>query len=109
MCVNNSQFYFVDIARKCIKCRYFYSRVSPLDTCTKLLPPHPRQREITHSSRQHFLKNLFRTTAESGGGNYDFLYQNLIKKYEDDLDYWAIYFWYGLYFFANVMTLQFCR
>ena len=40
----------------------------------------------------HFFKNLFPTTAESGGGNYDFLYQNLIKKYKDDLDHWAIYF-----------------
>ena len=40
------------------------------------LSSHPRQKEITHSPRQHSFENLFPQTAESGGGNYDFIYQN---------------------------------
>ena len=51
----------------------------------KFLSSHPRQKEITHSPRQHFFKNLFPPTAERGGGNYDLLYENSIRKYEDDL------------------------
>ena len=46
---------------------------------------HPRQKEITHFPRRHFFENLFPRTAERDGGNYDLLYQNSIRKYEDDL------------------------
>ena len=49
------------------------------------LPSHPRQKEITHSPRQHFSENLFPPTTERGGRNYDLLYQNSIRKYEDGL------------------------
>ena len=52
---------------------------------SKFLVSHPRQKEITHSSRQHFFENLFPPTAVRGGENYDLLYQNSIRKYEDDL------------------------
>ena len=38
-----------------------------------------KQREITHSSRQHIFESLFPTKVESGGGNYDLLYQNSDK------------------------------
>ena len=47
----------------------------------------PSQREITHSPRQHSFKNVFSPTAGSGGGNYDSLYQNLVRKYEGDLEH----------------------
>ena len=50
----------------------------------KFLPLHPRQKEITHSPRQHF-RNLFPPTAQRGGENYYLLYQNSVRKYEDDL------------------------
>ena len=30
---------------------------------------------------------LFPPTAERGGENYDLLYQNSIREYEDDLEY----------------------
>ena len=53
----------------------------------KFLSSHPRQKEITHSFRQQFFKNLFPPTAERGGENYDLLYQNSIRKHEDDLGY----------------------
>ena len=32
-------------------------------------------------------ENLFPPTAERGGENYDLLYQNSIREYEDDLEY----------------------
>ena len=53
----------------------------------KFLSSHPRQREITHSRRQRFYKNLFAPTAERDRVNYDLLHQNSIRKYEDDLKY----------------------
>ena len=53
----------------------------------KFLPSRPRQKEITHSPRQHSFENLFPPTAERGGGNYDLLYQNSVRKYEDDLEH----------------------
>ena len=34
-----------------------------------------------------FLENLLPPTAERGGKNYDLLYQNSIRKYEDDLEH----------------------
>ena len=51
----------------------------------KFLSQHPRQKEITNSSRQHFFENMFPLTAERGEENYDFLYRNSIRKYEDYL------------------------
>ena len=53
------------------------SKLSP-----KLLSSRPRQKEITHS-----FENLFPPTAEMGGGNYDLLYQNSVRKYEDNLEH----------------------
>ena len=51
----------------------------------KFLSSSPRQKEITHSPRQRSFENLFLPVAERGGGDYDFLYKNSVKKYEDDL------------------------
>ena len=61
-----------------------HSRLAP-----KFLSSRPRQKEITHSPRQHFFENLFLPlpTAERGWGNYDLLYQNSVRKYEYDLEH----------------------
>ena len=53
----------------------------------KFLLSRPRQKSITHSPRQHSFENLFPPTAEREGGNYDLLYQNSVRKYEDDLEH----------------------
>ena len=50
----------------------------------KFLSSRPRQKEITNLPRQHFFENLFPPTAERDGGNYDLLYQNSVRKYEDE-------------------------
>ena len=43
---------------------------------------------VTHSKLQaELFENLFPSTAERGGENYDLLYQNSIRKYEDDLEH----------------------
>ena len=59
----------VCIPRKCIQPRHFYS-------C-------PRFSKF----QEEFFENLFPATAERGGENYDLLYQNSIRKYEDDLEH----------------------
>ena len=59
---------------------------SKLDT--KFLSSRPWQKEITHFPRQHSFENLFPPTAERDGGNYDLLYQNSVRKYEDDLEHY---------------------
>ena len=59
-----------------------HSKLTP-----KFLSSRPRQKEITHSPRQHSFENLFPPTAESGRGNYDLLYQNSVREYEDDLEH----------------------
>ena len=80
------QIYGVDIPRKCIESRHFYSCPSQSKLNPKFLSSHSRQKEIAHSPRQHFFfENLFPPTPERGRGNYDLLYQNPIRKYEDDL------------------------
>ena len=43
---------------------------------------------VLQSERQvELFENLFPPTAEWGGENYDLLYQNSIRKYEDDLEH----------------------
>ena len=59
-----------------------HSKLAP-----KFLSSHPRQKEITHSTRLHSFENLFPPTAERDRGNYDLLYQNSVRKYEDDLEH----------------------
>ena len=51
----------------------------------KFLSSHPRQKEITHSPRQYFFEYLLPPAAERGEENNDLLYQNSIRKHEDDL------------------------
>ena len=38
-------------------------------------------------------------TAEKDGGNYDLLYQNSVRKYEDDLEHQVFYILCNLQFF----------
>ena len=72
-----SHIYGVQVHRKCIESRRFYSCTPPQSKLSpKFLSSHPRQREITHSPRQHFFENLFPLTAKSDGENYD-----SIRKY----------------------------
>ena len=48
---------------------------------------------FTHAPVPHsklpaeFFENLFSPTTETGRENYDLLYQNPIRKYEDDLEH----------------------
>ena len=43
---------------------------------------------VAHSKLQaEFFENPFPPTAEWGGENYDLLYQNSIRKYEDNLEH----------------------
>ena len=55
-----------------------HSKLAP-----KFLSSRPRQKEITPCPRQHSFENLFLPIAERDGGNYDLLYQNWVRKYED--------------------------
>ena len=55
-------------------------------THVPLLPTqNSPQREIAHFPRQLFFEKQFSPTAEKCGANYDLIYQNSIRKYEDDL------------------------
>ena len=47
----------------------------------------PTQRESTDLPRQGVFENLFPPTTERGEGNYGFLHQNSIRKYEHDLEH----------------------
>ena len=48
---------------------------------------------LTHDPVPHskllaeFFENLFPPTSERDGENYDLLYQNSLRKYEDDLEH----------------------
>ena len=80
--------YGVYTPRKSINSRHNYSCPSPFKTRPQVLViKHYRQKEITHSPRQHSFENLFPQTTERSGGNYDLLYQNSVRKYEDDLEH----------------------
>ena len=68
---------------------------------SKVLSSHHRQKEIIQSPKRHFFENLFPPTAERGGGNYKFLYQSSVRKYEDDLGHYVIYVLCHLYFFQR--------
>ena len=57
-----------------------------------LMPQFP-----TQNSRQDFLKICFHQ-EKRGGENYGLLYQNSIRKYEDELEHYAIYILYDLRF-----------
>ena len=85
MCGESFQVYGVPTPRKCIESRHFYSCPLALKTCLQALIITPKAEESYFLPNQHFFENLFPPTVERGGGNYDSLYQNSSKKYEDDL------------------------
>ena len=58
---------------------YFSCPASHPKRSLKFLSSPHRQKEITHSPRQHFFENLFCSTAERNGGNY---VHNSMRKYE---------------------------
>ena len=87
MCGKNFQIYGVHIPIKCINLRHFYSCPSHSKLAPKFLSSCPRMKETTHLLWQHSFDNLFLPTAERGGGNYDLLYLNSVRKYEDDLEH----------------------
>ena len=70
MCGTFFSIYGVHSPRKCIKSMHFYS-------CLSLSLKTPGR---------IFLKICF-PQDERGEGNYDLLYQNSIRKYEDDLEH----------------------
>ena len=62
-----------------------HSKLAP-----EFLSSRPGQKEITHSLhslRQYSFENLFPSTSERGGGNYDMLYQTSVGKYKDELEH----------------------
>ena len=73
MCGKKVQIYGVNIPRKFIDSRHFYSCLSS-SSCH-------------HSPRKHSFKNLFPPTAERSEGDYDLLHQKSVRKYEDDLEH----------------------
>ena len=85
--------YGVHIPRKSIKPKNYYScHHSPL-----------RTPDI------HFWKPAS-PTAGRGGENYDLIYQNSIRKYEDGtLSYYKLFIFYMIFNFGDVMNLQFCK
>ena len=71
MCGKKFSIYGVNIPRKCIESRHFYSCPSP---------------QLKTPSRKKLLSSCF-PQDERGVGNCDLLYQNSIRKYEDDLEH----------------------
>ena len=71
-----------------------HSNLSP-----KFLLSRSKQTGITHSLRPHFFENLFPPKVGRGRGNYDLLYQNSVRKYEDELEHLVFYILYDLQFF----------
>ena len=71
----------------------------PTHNSPQVLVFRPRQKEITHSPRQHCFENWFPLTAGRGGGNYNLLCQNSVRKYEDGMDREVFYILYDLQFF----------
>ena len=85
---NSFQIYGVHIPRRNALIRGIFTQAPPHSKLApKFLSSRRRHKEITHYSRQHSFENLFPPTVERSGGNYDLLYQNSVKKYEDDLEH----------------------
>ena len=94
MCWKKFQIFGVHILGKYIEYNldiFTYVSLSHSKLTSKFLSSHPREREIAHSHRQHFLKYLFPPIAEMTGISYVLLYQNLIRKYEYGLEHQVSY------------------
>ena len=78
ICGKNFQIF--KIPRKCTKFPELPTQNSPPSSCH-----HALGRRIPLCSIPP--KICFPPTAEKGGRNYDLLYQNSVRKYEDDLEH----------------------
>ena len=67
---------------------------SPLKMCPQVLIIKAEAEGDYSSPSHYFFKYLFPPTAERGGGNYDLLYRNSIRKHKDDLEHQVIYISY---------------
>ena len=74
MCEKKLSGFGVQIPLKCIESMHFYSCHSPL-----LKTP------------VRICLKIYFVQGERGGGNYDLLIQNLIRKYEDDLEQFLLF------------------
>ena len=88
MCGKNFQIYGVHVPRKSLNLAIFTDFPLP----TQNLPPSSYHHNLGKGKLLIppgciFFENLFSPTAERGEGNYDLLYQNLIRKYEDNLEH----------------------
>ena len=86
----NFQIDGVHILRKCSNLGIFTHMPPNSKIALKLLSLHPKQKEVTHSPRQCYSKNLIRSTTERGRENCDLLYQKLVRKYEDNLGHQVV-------------------
>ena len=88
MCRKIFQFYGVYIPIKYIESKHFHS-CGPLPT--QNLPPgschHTLCREKLLIPPVSIFRKSVSSKTERGGGKFDLLYQNLIRKYENDLEY----------------------
>ena len=82
-------FYDVHISRKCIESMHFHTWPRPQSKLSPKFLSHPlsRQKVITNFPHAAFFRKSVSSTTERGGGNYDLLYQNSIRKYGDGLEH----------------------
>ena len=50
-------------------------------------PPPQTDGNYLFLTRQNFFENLFPLSRKGAGRNYDLLYQNSVRKYDNDLEY----------------------
>ena len=83
-----SNFYFPPCVRKTFKSTVLENAL--IRGIFTYAPPHskltPKFLPSSFTQSAFFRKSVF-PTAEMGRGNYDLLYQNPVKKYEDDLEH----------------------
>ena len=87
MCEKNFQIYGVHIPRKCIDSGNFTHTPPHSKLATNFLSTRSRQKEITGFPRVHSFAILFSLAAKRDGGIYDLLYQNSVRKNEDDFEH----------------------
>ena len=91
MCGKKFSIYGVPIPRKCIESMHFYSWPSP----------------PFKTPGRMFWKSV--SPGGRAGGSYDFLYQNSVRKYEDDLKHYVYLHFAWFLIIINVMALPFCE
>ena len=91
VCGKNFHIYGVHIPRKCIDSRYFYSCPSPLKTRPQLFVITPYAEGNYSFSQAAFFQKSVSPNNKKGWRKLliatDLLYQNSVRKYEDDLEH----------------------